>query len=254
MTKRSNRIRGGWKLMWTALCLLVIGAASTLSAQYTYAVEVQVKNDMAREWEELQKQFNAAAEKKGELQSRHIWQQVFGNTSTYLILTPLSKYADLDDSAVGANAMGEAEFARWVARVTKCIQNRQVRTSRPRPDLSIPPPEGWKPNLAHVRVSEVEGGQGAAYSDLIENMVAAGYKKAGVAPFYVAQGELGGATRRWVTVTYADKFADLDDTGRLRRALGEEKWSELVGKIGSVVKHSERWVIRYRDELSFGGF
>ena len=53
--------------VWPAVCVVVIGAASTLSAQDTQAIEVRVKSDMIREFEELQKQFNAAVEKKGAL-------------------------------------------------------------------------------------------------------------------------------------------------------------------------------------------
>ena len=240
--------------VWPAVCVVFIGAASTLSAQYTQSIEVRVKSDMIREFEELQKQFNAAVEKKGELTRRSIWQQVFGNTSTYHILTRFSKYADLDGEAIGVNAMGEAEFARWVARVTKCVQNRRIQTRRRYPELSIAAPEGWKPNLARVRIVEVVPGKVAAYGELIKNEIIPAYKNAGVAPFFVSRGHLGGSPRTWMTVTFQDKFADLDTPGVLRRALGAEKWSEFVGKIGPLTARVKLRVSRYRDDLSFGGF
>ncbi len=240
--------------VWRAVCVVVIGAASTLSAQYTQAVEVRVKSDMIREFEELQKQFNAAVEKKGELTRRSIWQEVFGNTSTHHILTRFSKYADLDDRAIGVNAMGEAEFARWVARITKCVQNRRIQTRRRHPDLSIAAPEGWKPNLAQVRIVEVVPGKVAAYGDLIKNEILPAYKNAGVAPFFVSRGHLGGSPRTWITVTFPDKFADLDAPSKLRSSMSEEKWSEFVGKLGPLTARVKYRVSRYRDDLSFGGF
>ena len=176
--------------VWVAVCVVVLGAASTLDAQYTRVVEVQVKSDMTLEWEELQKELNAALEKKGTLASRRIWQEVFGNTSTYRIRTQFSKYADLDDRGAAADAMGEVEFARWVARVTKCTRNREVRTTRRYADLSIAPPEGWQPRFARVRVVEVVPGKMTAYGALIKNEILPAYEKAGVAPFYVARGHL----------------------------------------------------------------
>ena len=150
--------------------------------------------------------------------------------------------------------MGEAEFARWVARITKCVQNRRIHTRRRHPDLSIAAPEGWKPNLARVRIVEVMPGKVAAYGALIKDEILPAYKSAGVAPFFATRVHLGGSPRTWMTVWFPDKFADLDAPGKLRSSLGEEKWREFLAKIVPMVAHAKHRVSRYRDDLSFGGF
>ena len=108
---------------------------------------VEVKPDMVPEFEELQKEFNAAARRAG-VTDRTISQVVRGPATEYYILAPVNAFADYDEPNVVAEAMGETGWAQWVARVTKTVQRGSgISSARARStwlgSLAVGPGTSW---------------------------------------------------------------------------------------------------------------
>ncbi|MDA2927272.1 hypothetical protein MYX78_08580 [Acidobacteria bacterium AH-259-G07] len=207
---------------------------------------VQVNYDMRGEFEALQKEYIAAWKKRG-FPARNVWRVVRGHTNEYHIVSPLEKYADLDESRP---VMDEPDWTRWIARVTKCIESRRVLTFEYRSDLSIPIKAGRPFRLAQLSLHEIDGGRNPDYIELREKEILPAYKKAGFDGLYVYRARYGDSRRLWAVVRLADSWADFDKPGPLQRALGEEGFQALVGKFGQMVERSEWLVLQHLPELS----
>ena len=208
---------------------------------------VQVKHDMRGEFEALQKEYIAAWKKRG-FPTRNVWQVVRGHTNEYHIVSPLEKFADLDESRP---LMDEPDMTRWIARVTKCVESRRVLTLEYRGDLSIPAKPGRSPKLARLGLVEIAPGRNSDYAELREKEILPAYKKAGFDGIYVYRTRYGDIRGQWVTVQRADSWADFDKTGLLRRALSEEDFQTLVGKLSQMIVRRELLVLQHRSDLSY---
>lgn len=232
----------------TLALLLSLPAA----AQYGQTVFVDVKPEMQSEWEALQKELNAAIEAKGLAPSRHIWQGARGATNRYYIGSVFNQYAEFDSDDTGAQAMGEAGFARWVARITKTTQSREVRVSQPQPELMILREDDWKPELGVFLLRQIVPGKSDEYAELIRTEFLPAYKKAGVKAYYVARGRWGFPTNTWVIGMFTSDWATLDQKSPLERALGKEGATALRRKAAALTRGGENMILRYRADLSFG--
>ena len=235
-------------ILLRALTLMfALGALQAAVAQLSHVVQVLVKPELQSEWEDLQKEYNAAVQEKNLIARRHIWQEARGNVTRYHLIRPFSKYAEFDDASVGAKAMGEVGFAGWVARVTKTIQSREVVVSEFVPELSILPEPDWKPNLAVFLIRETTGGKRGEYEAVVRDEILPVQKKAGVDAFFVGRGRWGWPTRTWFMVGFPRNWAHLDEASPGVWALGSARGAQLILR-------TEMYILRYRAELSFGGF
>ena len=114
---------------------------------------VQVKPGMMQEYEALKKEMSDALRKAGSTYV-HVWQVARGTTSEYHTATPVKNFAQSAEPSLAAKAMGEEGFAKWVAKITNCIQTRRLTTLRAVPSLSIPAKEGSTRNLAILTTRE----------------------------------------------------------------------------------------------------
>ena len=210
---------------------------------------VQVKPGMMPEFEALKKEMSDALRKAGST-FVHVWQVARGTTNEYQTVSPVKNYAQFDEPSLSARAMGEEGFAKWVAKITKCIQTRRLITLRAVPSLSIPAKEGATPSLAILTTRENLPGRGGDYNTWMREKYLPALKKAGVEGFYVYRTAFGASGRGWTTVTRIDNWAALDKRNPLREALSAEEMAELFSDAGAMTGSPERIVIRYRPELS----
>lgn len=210
---------------------------------------VEVKADMVLEFEELQKEFNAAAREAGVTQ-RNISQVVRGPATEYYIVTPANAFADYDEPNAVARAMGEPAWTQWVARVTKTVQNRRIDTIRGRPDLSIPLAEGRTPRLLVIRTVEHLPGRFPDYNTwLTENWVPA-LKDAGMNGVLFARNAFGGSNRLWYEATFIENWAVLDGVHPALQDQDDARTRGLLGRGGSMTLAPTVKVLRLRPDLS----
>lgn len=237
-------------LIACAATLLLTGVSPILWAQgdpppLLSVRVVHVKPDKVDEWEGLQKELSAALAKAGE--SRSIWQVARGDLDTYHIVSPLQKFADLDNPP--APPMEPGAWSQWQKRASQCVADRQFMILRTSPDSSIPLKEGRKRNLLLLTMRQHAPGRGPEYGAARTKELLPALRKAGVDGITTAQVVAGGNSRTWVTAEYLDKWSDLDGPGPLTKALGENA-GKLAAKLGSMVVDVERIVLRFREDLS----
>ena len=236
---------------WVFCLVLVLVAVPCLAqeGELWNLITIQIDQTMIGEWEALQKELNTALKAAGATE-RRISQVVRGPSNEYFIAEPLANFAELDESDLLAKAMGEAGAARWIARVTKCVENRRVDTLRSRPDLSIPLKAGRTPKLAVVTTFENLPGRDRDYNDWLVNKWAPAMKTAGMDGVLYFRNAFGGGGRNWMVVTFVDDWATFDTVYPVRESLGDEAYRELVGPSGAMRSNPERKVIRLRPDLS----
>ena len=216
-------------------------------------VVVRVKFDMVDEFESLQKELAAATKKAGG-GPRNIWEVARGPYRQYHIVSPMGKFASLDEPA--EPVMEPAAWAAWLRRVWRCTADREVRTARQYGDRSIPVKEGRTPKLAVVSFRTNAPGMGPAYGRYLRDELIPAYKKVGMDGVIVYRNRFGGSGRSWAVVYLVDKWADFDGPGprtMLSKSLGEEKAGELLSKGGKMIVAAETLVLRHRPELSVAG-
>jgi hypothetical protein len=76
-------------------------------------------------------------------------------------------------------------------------------------------------------------------------------QKAQVPAYWVSETVFGGAVGEYHTLTHADSFGTLGKGSPLTRVLGEDGTHALLSKLAGIVERADRWVARYRDDLSF---
>ncbi len=245
----NRKLPGGCLVALLAVTALM-GRAVESDPPTLNLVVVRVKPDKGDEFEALQKELNLARKKVG-APVRSLAQVVRGDTSEYHILEPMTKWADLEGPGWGVKAMGEVGFARWVARVTKCIRSRTATTYRRVSQWSIPLKEGRSPRLAVVTTRHVAPGRESDYAEWLEETLFPTLREAGVDGIATYRPVLGNS-REWVTVTMIDNWSTFDGPNPMIQSVGGEKFLELVAAPGVRKMHfgRETVVVRLRPDLS----
>lgn len=248
---KSEWVRAFFKLMIVAMLLALLPGTSVAQedGQLWTLITVRVYHDMTDEFEELQKELNAAYKKAG-VATRLISQVVRGPSGEYFIAEPVDKWADYDDADIMAKALGEAGAARWVARITKCVQERRVDTYRSRPDLSIPAKDGRAAELAVVTTYRNLPGRYPDYNEWLVSTWMPNVKESGMDAYFTFRNAFGGSSREWTTYVLVDSWATFDTQHPVRQSVGDDAWAELMTTSGAMTTAPERKVIRLRPDLS----
>lgn len=246
----TNRARNVFAIALScALAAPVASLAQSDPPELWTLITIEIEADMVREFEELQKELNAAYKKAG-MTERRISQVIRGPATEYYIAEPVSKFASYDEPALMAKAMGETGAAQWVARVTKCVKNRRVDTLEARPDLSIPLAEGRSPKLMILRTYDNLPGRYPDYNNWLTSKWVPAMKKAGMNGVFYYRNAFGGSQRSWYVVSYVDSWAAFDGEHPVLRDLGEEAYRELRTGVGAMTHGPVRKILRPRPDLS----
>ena len=229
----------------------VLALAQSTPAQPTriQVVIVHIKPDMLNEWVDLQKNELIRAQKKGGIKTRTTYQTVFGNTFEYTSVTPLEKFAQLDGQSAATRALGAEAAARLTAKLSKCLESRQVYAGTLMPDLSNAP-AGETPPVGVFTRRRVAPGKLEDYQNFVKTQILPIYKKAGVG-FTVARRGLGANNSDFISVVWVSKLADLDAGNPITRALGEAAAAKLGATSAGMAPIIEQVVRRRVPELSY---
>jgi len=211
-----------------------------------------VEPDMSREWFDLNKNEINPALKKAGVKSRTVYRNAPFNGSSYeyVIVSPVDNYGQFDQDGPLTRALGREEAERLLGKLRKCVSSTTRFVSTPRPDLGNSPEPGKAPKIQVVTRYRTNPGKAAEYETYLKTEIQPVYKKANVL-FSIAQRGFGSFGNEWTTITYADKYADLDGGPSLNRILGQEAAAKVLAKADPLRTLVQR-VVRIRvEELSF---
>jgi len=190
-----------------------------------------VAPDMSREWFDLQKNEYLPALKKAGVKSRTVYRNAPFNGSPYeyVMVTPVDNYGAYDQDRPLVRALGREESQRLFGKLTKCVTSTTRFVSTSRPDLGNPPEPSKAPKILVLSRYRVNPGKAAEYEAYLKAEIQPVYKKANVL-FSINQRGFGAVGNEWTTVTYADKYADLEGGPSLTRILGQEAAAKVLAK------------------------
>lgn len=196
-----------------------------------------VKRDQTAAWEGLMKE-RRDAEQAAERIGRHVFQRLYGQTSTYLILTT---YAE-DPPALDLSPT-------WGNRLASTLDSSSVYFMEMYREHEANL-EWWltkSTDLLYVRLRTTAAGRTQDYHDWQTNRLYPALEEAGVT---IRGGRriLGGNVRTWVRFGIVDSFASL---GESIPALETKEFQRIIAEGEEMVVNSEDLLYQYRADLSF---
>jgi hypothetical protein len=214
---------------------------------------VDVRPDMMADYVALQKAESIPALQKGGVEWRDAWRAGnFGSPFTIAYISPITSFAAFDGPTPIEKALGADGAQQYMAKIAKMVNGSRVYAIRARPDLGYKGPEGMAmPKLGILASVEVMAGRQPDFEMIIKNEWTPALKKAGVPMYNVSEVVYGGAIGEYYTFTPLENYAQLDKGHPIQQVIGEAGLMKLMAKLGPHIRHAERMVLRYDEELSF---
>jgi hypothetical protein len=241
--------------VWLLQAAVCIGFCANALAQdqplTLRMVRTKVKPEMIGEYADLQKGVNEAL-KKTDIPWRDVWRTgAFGEQGTFVSVTPLTKFANLDAGMALEKAMGEGHYAMYLARVRKCIESSTYEAIVRKPELSIESGSENPGAYAVVTTYHIAPGRWTTYEALIKSDVLPALRKIGVKDYWVFRTQFGGDPNAYTTVYLVNTYADLDKGNPLVQGLGQEGWARLTEKFAGIIASATNEVIRHDTDLTW---
>ena len=243
------------------LCVGLVASATLLavaqsqpagqSQMYTMTL-VTVNQGMGPEYVALQKSDVMPAQQKGGARSRTAYSSgVFGEPGTFAFFTPIENFAQFDGQSPMLKALGEQGAAALGAKTAKLTATRRVMLVRSRPDLSYNVNPNAPAPLLLVSEVEVTGGRRADFEGLIKKEVLPIMQQAKVASYSVTEVIYGGTVGTYYTAIGYPNYEAMGKGHPFQVILGDAGTQKLEAKFTGVVTKLQRFVVRYREDLSF---
>jgi len=214
-----------------------------------------VKPDMMSEYVALQKSDTIPGLQKAGVEWRDAWRSaVVGTPNTVAFVTPLKSLADLDGDNPMLRALGAEGYRAYMDKMSKLIAGSRVYILRPRPDLGYRNESAGNDMPSKLGVLadvQVVPGRQPDFEAILKAEWAPGLKKANVPSYSVSEVLFGGGIGQYYTFTPIANFAALEKGHPIQQSLGETGLNRLMAKMGPSIRHAERIIIRYDEDLSF---
>ena len=222
------------------------------SPTFVRIIASQVKPEMQTEWIDFMKNEAMPAYKKAGIKHRSVWQGgPFGDPSSFVSATTFTNFADLDSEPALAKALGEEGMAQFMAHARKCLNGSRHYALRLHEDLSLQKRTSGPPAYAIVTHIRVVQGRRGDFMRFIKNEVLPVMRKAEIENYWVQESIFGGNASEWTTLILQKKFAELDRGNIFVRVLGEPGADKLLLKTTGLITGMERFLARYRADLSY---
>lgn len=234
-----------------SLSALCFGQSTPAPPARFFVTITQVKPEMLNEWMDIQKNEVNPMLKKAGITQRTVSRPVLGNTYEFISISPLEKYAVLDDVArFGKAAGGPEALARLSEKSRKCINGSHSYVATRLEDISNSPDPKNMPPITMATRRRVAPGKVQDYENFIKSEMLPLYKKAKV-PFTLSRRGFGANNSDFVSTTYYNKLADLDAGNPLTRLVGQEAFAKVAAKGAGLSTVVENVVRRRVDDLSY---
>jgi|GEM_PF-1598168 len=209
---------------------------------------VRVKPEMIDRFVYVQRNETVPALKKSGVPWREVYQTTaVGRTGLFAVLTEIRDMEQVDDAAALERALGDG-YVQYQRRLRETIQDSEASIIRTRPDLSLLPGDGVVPRLAVVTRLETAPGKHQQFESWLTSEYLAVVRRSNCRAFWVSQTLLGGAGSEYWSLAFGDSFAAFDQSPMME-VFGSG--GHDAARTAEFVSRVERWIARYRDDLSF---
>jgi len=211
----------------------------------------QVKLDRLQEFLEVERQIAGSYKKAAPTdQFRVIYRDVVGNPTEFWVLTPLSKFADRDGQNPYVKLTTEQERLTRTARLVQYIEHEQTSIDRTIADLTVAGTGPFPPTWVRYQRIRVHPGKANDFITVAKTDVVPAQKKLN-ATVRVRRTVFGGNPNDFTVATGFEKWAELDDTNALPKAMGEETFRKFQEKLTAIEANVETVIVRYQPDLSY---
>jgi hypothetical protein len=209
---------------------------------------LRIKPGMGPEWREFRKNETLPMLQKAGIKEQSLWSTAVFGDGGFIIVTPIETLTQYDNPGPAVRVLGQEAASAYQARAARFTESSHTVAIETRPDLSIPPKAGYRPNLALVTTTTIVAGRNAAYENFVRTSVLPVMKKAAPKAYLFSQVVYGGNLNQYTSVVMLDSFADLQ---RFRAALAKEvEVAGLNAKSVGIVAARENSLHRFVPELS----
>lgn len=212
---------------------------------------IHLKPEMVNEFLDIEKNEVVPALKKGGQKSRTVYSTtLFGDGFEYVVVTPLSKFAELDGDGAQLKALGAAANQKLGEKLRRCIESANSFLSTQMADLSNPIQGGAPAARETVTRFRVAPGKAQDFENLVKTDILPGFKKSKI-DLTVSRRGLGTNGNDFVLISRFNKFAEMDAGSAAVRALGQDAVTKLGAKFPGIANILETTVKTRVADLSF---
>lgn len=210
----------------------------------------KVKPEMRTQFEEYLKQVTAVYKKDGTPWVLTL-ETIAGDTTEYMTLVPLMKFADLDGPSTPGGVFGQEKWGSLSRKIARCYSAQTRQYATPLPALEINKagaPMGlyWVETRSQVIQEKMD-----AYLDWLKDEYRPALEKAGVEGFHVSILVFGAAGGEIVSMRMLKNLAEIDEGSILTRALGSDEARTVSAKGASLVLGTSTRILRLRPNLTY---
>jgi hypothetical protein len=215
---------------------------------------VTIKPDRVADWVSAQKSETIPMQQKGGIKRRDTWQSgaPFGEGNTFAIVTPIEKFATYDMPNLPRRVLGDGPAQAYVAKLAAMTGARRTFAIQDRAELSIMPAANVKFVAGVLTETTIISGHAEQYEAYLKNDLLPLLKKDNAAGFLVSRTVFGGDANQYHTVLLLSSFGDIDKGPAQARLLTRPEAAAMAAKVTPHVAHTERNIIRYVPDLSYG--
>jgi len=205
---------------------------------------VHVEPSMVDEYISVQRDFAGRA-KRAVNPGRTVSRVEVGDTSQFLILSPVQNLASFDTAA----RQSDPELTALNIKMAKWVTDQRMYVIRAIPEIDNPLPTNQAPTLMIFNVARVFPGREQDYMNVMKSDFLPHFNKAN---FYHVNGNVTfGGESGFIHIFYVNNFAALDAGSPVVRALGPAGAQAVTAKLSGIVSSSEEWIARVMPELSY---
>jgi len=240
-------------LVSTAPTVAQVNKAPSPQPEWLLVTIVSVNPGAGPEYVALQTNEVMPALKKGTTGGRQAWSSgIAGTVGEFVFISPIKSFAQFDEPNPMVKALGEEGAAALGAKSSKLTQATKRMIVRTRPDLSYRPNPGAAPAaLGLITVVDVMPGRRAEFEAFMKKDVLAAMQQAKVKGYSVLEVVYGDSIGTYITALGYDNYDGIGKGHPFQIALGDDGARKLEAKVAGIITHVERFISRYRPELSW---
>ena len=205
------------------------------------------------EYLDLQTKEVMPAQKKGGSLGRQAWSSgVSGPPREIVYITPIASFAQFDKPAPLTAALGQEAADALNTKIAKLADPQKTMIVRTRPDLSYGPNPSAAPSaLALVSIVDVVPGRRVDFETFVKKEVLPAMQQAKVKSYSVMEIVYGDSINGYITAVGYDNYEAIGKGHPFQTALGDDGARKLDSKVTGIISRVERFISRYRPELSW---
>ena len=195
---------------------------------------------------------------EGSVPWRNVWTTgPFGPAFQYVIVVPVTNFAQYDQGDPLARALGGAGMAQWISKISKTVDSVSTQLLTLRQGISVVSNTTTPYKYARVTDLTVLPGKGGEFVELMRSEYFPAVQRSGTPDFWIYSSGVGGRAGVFTIVYPTNSYAEFDGPPAVNRGLGSDPESRAAArqafdvKRNALISNYESWLIRLVPELSF---